>query len=258
MGTNGASDVGIWGRYAGTRRSLVRRSYDVYRAVERGVNPRLGSVPSAFGAGRLYSEVEVEEPLVALTFDDGPDPDNTPRLLEILRERNVRASFYLIGELVSRYPEVAQSTLEAGHEIGNHTWSHRFLTLLSTRRIDDELLRTHEAIEGAIGSAPVALRPPFGATTPALTRWVDHRFGYPTINWSVDASDWDRPDPGTIRDRFLSATEPGSIVLAHDPVTSTVDAMPETIDRLTERGFRFVTVSELIAAETRSAETPSG
>jgi peptidoglycan/xylan/chitin deacetylase (PgdA/CDA1 family) len=83
--------------------------------------------------------------------------------------------------------------------------------------------------------------------TRSLARWVDHRFGYRTVNWSVDAADWEQPHPGTIRDRLVAGAAPGAIVLVHDPLTPTVEAMPETIDRLLEQDYRFVTVSDLIA-----------
>ncbi|MGH8872428.1 MAG: polysaccharide deacetylase family protein [Acidimicrobiia bacterium] len=241
--------MGAWARYAGLRRGLVRRSFDAYRAVEQRVRPGLGAPPRSFGPGRAYAEVQVTDPLVALTFDDGPHPENTPRLLEILRDRGVRATFYLIGELAARHPEVARMTFDDGHEIGNHTWSHQFLTLQSTGSIVRELEQTHEAIVAAVGAPPVALRPPYGAITESLTRWVDHRFGYPTVTWSVDAADWEDPGSDLITERLVSGTDPGSIVLAHDPLTPTVDAMAETLDRLLERGIRFVTVSELISGE---------
>jgi peptidoglycan/xylan/chitin deacetylase (PgdA/CDA1 family) len=189
----------------------------------------------------------VSNRVLALTFDDGPHPENTPRLLDILRERGVRATFYLIGELAGRHPEVARMTRVEGHEIGNHTWSHHFLTRQSTRSVESELQRAHDAIEDATGGPPIGLRPPFGAVTRSLARWVDYRFGYRTVNWSVDAADWEEPDAGTIRDRLLSGVVPGSIVLVHDPLTPTVDAMAETLDRLLDQDYRFVTVSDLIA-----------
>jgi peptidoglycan/xylan/chitin deacetylase (PgdA/CDA1 family) len=225
----------------------VRRSYDAYRAVEQRVSASVAPAPAGFEGRPAISEVSVEDRVLALTFDDGPHPENTPRLLEVLRERGVRATFYLIGELAERHPDVARMTSEAGHEIGNHTWSHRFLTRQSTREVEMELQRAHDSIERATGAPPTGLRPPYGAVTRSLARWVDHRFGYRTVNWSVDAADWEQPDAGTIRDRLVAGAAPGAIVLVHDPLTATVDAIPETIDRLLERDYRFVTVSDLIA-----------
>lgn len=241
--------MGVWTRYAGLRRGLVRKSFDTYRAIEQRVSPGIRVPPRDFGPGRSYQEVLVSGPYVALTFDDGPHPENTPRLLDILRERGVKATFYLIGELVARHPDVARRTLAEGHEIGNHTWSHRFLTLQSSHSIATELEQTHEAVEAAVGAPPTTLRPPYGAVTKRMTRWIDHRFGYPTVLWSVDAEDWENPGSPVIAERLVSGARNGSIVLAHDPLAPTVDAMPETLDRLLTRGFHFVTVSELIAVD---------
>jgi peptidoglycan/xylan/chitin deacetylase (PgdA/CDA1 family) len=238
--------LGIWARYAGARRDLVRRSYDAYRAVEQRLSRSVTPAPGGFQGRPAVFDVTLEERVLALTFDDGPHPENTPRLLDILRERGVRATFYLIGRQVEAHPEVAGMIGGEGHEIGNHTWSHRFLTRQSTRSIETELQRTHDAIEEATGRPVIGLRPPYGAVTRSLARWVDHRFGYRTINWSVDAADWEGPDAGTIRDRLLTGVVPGSIVLLHDPLTPTVEAMAETLDRLLEDGYSLVTVSDLI------------
>ena len=242
----GVVTVGIWARYAGVRRDLVRHSLDSFRAVERRLSPRLSSPPSGFVGRPQFSRAIVSEPLIALTFDDGPDPENTPPLLDILANRNVLASFYLIGEQVSRHPDIARMTADRGHEIGNHTWSHRFLTLQSTRSIEIELERAHVAIEAAIGVPPTDLRPPYGAITPALTRWVDHRFGYRTIVWSIDAADWEEPDADTITNRLVAGAHPGAVALLHDTHATTVDAVATTVDRLLGEGYRFCTVGEMI------------
>lgn len=246
--------MGLWGRYAGTRKDLVRTAFDVYRGVERRLSPSISTPPPGFGAGRSYEQVEVTEPYVAITFDDGPHPENTPRLLDILAARRVRATFYLIGEPVTRHPDVVRRTVAEGHEVGSHTWSHRFLTTQTSHSIVQELTRTDEAIQDAIGAPPTTLRPPYGAVTKGMSRWIDHQFGYPTVLWSVSARDWDDPGAEVITERLVSLTTPGSIILNHDPLTPTVDAMAETLDRLLEKGFRFVTVSELIAIGASSGK----
>jgi peptidoglycan/xylan/chitin deacetylase (PgdA/CDA1 family) len=238
--------MGIWKRYAGARKNLVRAGYDVYRSVEGRFSPSISTPPRDFRSGRSYQRVEVPGPYVAITFDDGPHPENTPRLLDILAERGVKATFYVIGEPVTRHPDVLRRTRAEGHEVGSHTWSHRFLTTQTSHGIAGELTSTHQAIEDAIGVAPTSLRPPYGAVTGAMSRWIDHQFGYPTVLWSVDAADWEEPDAETITERLVERTTAGSIILNHDPLTPTVDAMAETLDRLLDRGFLFVTVSELI------------
>jgi peptidoglycan-N-acetylglucosamine deacetylase len=239
--------MGAGGSRAEAKKNLVRKSFDVLRSLEGRVSPSISRPPRSFVKGRSYEKVKVGEPYVAFTFDDGPHPENTPRLLDVLAARGVRATFYVIGEPVTRYPDVVRRAIAEGHEIGSHTWSHRFLTTQTSHSIARELKSTHEAIEEAIGVPPSALRPPFGAVTEDMSRWIDYQFGYPTVLWSVSAQDWEDPGSKEIADRLVSRTTPGSIVLNHDIYAPTVDAMPATLDRLTERGFRFVTVSELIA-----------
>lgn len=238
---------GLWGRYAEARKQLVRGSYDVYRWVEQRVDPSFEVPRGGFGRRSPIRAVQTDDPVVAITFDDGPHPDQTPRLLDMLAERGVKATFYLIGANVSEHPDVAGRALAEGHELGNHTWSHRFLTTQRSRSISREVDSTHSTITDIAGSPPATIRPPYGAVTPSLAGWLDHQFGYETVLWSVDAADWEGPDHQTITERIVGATGNGSIVLCHDPLRPTVDAMPETLDRLLDRGLRFVTVSELLS-----------
>ncbi len=186
-------------------------------------------------------------PYIAMTYDDGPHPRNTPRLLDMLRARNIKATFYVIGGSVDRYPQIVRRIVAEGHEIGNHTYTHRNLKTLSNPEVRRELARTREAIIRAAGVQPRTMRPPYGALyqRQRLTIWQD--FGYPTVLWAVDPKDWQRPGVEVVKHRILSDTRNGSIVLSHDLHAPTVDAMPETLDGLLERGFRFVTVSQLLA-----------
>jgi peptidoglycan/xylan/chitin deacetylase (PgdA/CDA1 family) len=230
------------------RRDLVRRAWDAYRRVEQAVDPHTRVPRGGFGASAtLVRDVETTGPVIAITFDDGPDPDQTPRLLEILAARGVKASFYLIGDNAARHPELAARTHEEGHELGNHTWSHRFLTTQTTGSIRRELEKTDEVITGVMGSRPATMRPPYGAVTPSIAGWAGETFQYRTILWSLDAADWEGPDASTIADRIVAGAAPGAIVLLHDPVPETVAAVPEILDRLLERGFRFETVSALLS-----------
>lgn len=239
-------DTGLWSRYATTRRDLVRRSFDLFRWVEQRVDSGTEVPRGGFGFGTTISSVDTEDPVVAITFDDGPEPELTPRLLEILDERGVKATFYLVGENARRHPEVVAQIDAGGHELGNHTWSHRFLTTQTARSIRRELRTTDDAISEVLGRSPATLRPPYGAVTRSLAGWAQDEFGYRTILWSVDAADWESPSPDVVVDRIVSGTGPGSIILAHDPLPHTVAAMPETLDRLLAAGYRFVTISDLI------------
>lgn len=210
-------------------------------------------------AGISFSRVLVSGNYIAMTFDDGPHPQNTPRLLDILRARNIKATFYVIGRSVDLYPQVVRRTVAEGHEIGNHTHTHRLLSKLGDSEVRNELTRCRDAVSRAAGYQMRTMRPPYGGLLQRQREFIHAEFGYPTILWSVDPLDWKRPGPSVVTSRILSATKPGGIVLAHDLHAPTVDAMPATLDGLLRRGFMFVTVSQLLAmkaeAVTAQADT---
>jgi peptidoglycan-N-acetylglucosamine deacetylase len=198
-------------------------------------------------SGVTFSRVSVPGPYVALTFDDGPHASHTPRLLDILRARNVKATFYVIGKNVDLYPGIVRRTVAEGHEIGNHTYTHPKLSSLSTDRVMSEIRKTDDAIVRACGIRPKTLRPPYGALLQTQRQMIHSTFGYPTIMWSVDPLDWKKPGVGVVTSRIVSGTNNGAIILVHDLHGSSVDAMPGTIDALLRKGYRFVTVSQLLA-----------
>ena len=210
-------------------------------------NP-LNTLPSDFAPdiGVSFSSVRNDGNYIALTFDDGPHPKNTPRLLDILRQRNIRATFYVIGNSVNLYPEIARRIVAEGHEIGNHTYNHPNLTKLSNTSVRKELDTTRDAIIRATGVQPRTMRPPYGALRTSQRNMIHSEYGYPTILWDVDPLDWKRPGTAVVKSRILSGTKSGSIVLAHDLHSTTVDAMPTTLDALLAKNFRFVTVSQLL------------
>jgi peptidoglycan-N-acetylglucosamine deacetylase len=194
-----------------------------------------------------YAQVRVDQPYIAMTFDDGPSAENTPRLLEMLKQRNIKATFFLIGQNVASNPDLVRRILADGHEIGNHSWTHPQLSKLSDDRVTMEITKTQDAIKDASGFTPTLLRPPYGAITPRQREWVEDRFGLNVILWSVDPFDWKRPGASVITQRILSQTRPGAIILSHDIHKQTVDAMPATLDGLIAKGYKFATVSQLIA-----------
>ena len=200
--------------------------------------------------GISFSRVMVAGNYIAMTFDDGPHPQNTPRLLDILRARNVKATFFVIGRSVEIYPQVVRRTVAEGHEIGNHSHSHRLLSKLSDSEITLELSRCRDAITHAAGTPPRVMRPPYGGLLQRQREMVHTEFGYPTILWSVDPLDWKRPGSSVVTSRILHDTTAGAIILSHDLHAPTVDAMPATIDGLLGRGFQFVTVSQLLAMKS--------
>ena len=194
-----------------------------------------------------YSAVHVEGPFIAMTFDDGPSEKLTPGLLDLLAAHHIHATFFVIGQNVERYPEIVLRAVREGHEIGNHSWSHPAFGKMSDAAVRREIQKTDDAIRAAIGYSPVLLRPPYGSIKAGQKQWIHSEFGYRIILWDVDPLDWKRPGPSVVEHRIVSETRPGSIILSHDIHPGTIKAMPETFDQLQAKGFKFVTVSELIA-----------
>lgn len=227
----------------------------------RGPVPR--NPDMAFGnefgrnAGISFNRVAVAGKYIAITFDDGPHPQNTPRLLEMLRARNIRATFYVIGRNVNQHPGIVRRTVAEGHEIGNHSHTHRLLSKLGSSELRGEMSNCQSAIVNACGVRPRTMRPPYGGLLQSQRELVLNEFGYPTILWSVDPLDWKKPGPAAVTSRILAGTNPGAIVLAHDLHSQTVDAMPATLDGLLQRGYQFVTVSQLIAMQAVAPQVGS-
>ena len=188
-----------------------------------------------------------------MTFDDGPHPKLTPRLLDLLKERGIKATFFVIGKCVTEFPDIAKRIVDEGHEIANHSWSHPQLTKLSQPAFDAEISQTNAAIEKATGVRPVTIRPPYGAINPTLTKRLNEEYGLSVILWSVDPLDWKIRKSEHVSGHIIKNAAPGSIILAHDIHASTVEAMPATLDALKAKGYRFVTVSELIAMDRPAA-----
>jgi peptidoglycan/xylan/chitin deacetylase (PgdA/CDA1 family) len=196
-----------------------------------------------------YNSCQVPGSHIAITFDDGPHPKHTPRLLDMLKERGVKATFYVIGQNVVLYPEIVQRMVAEGHEIGNHSYTHPSLTKISSARLTEEISKSTEVIEQATGVRPTTMRPPYGAINPSITKRLNEEFDLPVILWSVDPQDWKIRKASHVSNHILQNTTPGAIVLAHDIHPSTIDAMPAALDGLLAKGFKFVTVSELISLD---------
>jgi peptidoglycan/xylan/chitin deacetylase (PgdA/CDA1 family) len=201
-----------------------------------------------------FNFVHVEGPYIAMTFDDGPNKTLTPKLLDLLAAHHIKATFFVIGQNVADYPQIVQRAAREGHEIGNHSWSHPYLAKMSDDAVRRELHRTDDAISNATGTRPTLLRPPYGSLSTRQKHWIHEEFGYEIILWDVDPLDWKRPGPMTVCNRIVKETRPGSIVLSHDIHPGTVEAMPATLNQLEAKGFKFVTVSELI--KLAKPETP--
>ncbi|WP_051946277.1 polysaccharide deacetylase family protein [Verrucomicrobium sp. BvORR106] len=193
-----------------------------------------------------YSSVPMTQPYIAITFDDGPHATNTPRLLDILAERNIKATFFVVGRNVREYPAILRRIIAEGHEVGNHSWSHMALSTLTPDKVRQELGKTHDAVLQAAGYQMRLMRPPYGATNLRVKQICFQEFHYPSIIWTVDPLDWKQPGSSVVAQHIVAGTRSGAIILAHDIHAATIDAMPDTLDTLLAKGYHFVTVSQLL------------
>jgi peptidoglycan/xylan/chitin deacetylase (PgdA/CDA1 family) len=196
-----------------------------------------------------YNSCNVEGMSIAITFDDGPNAELTPKLLDMLKERGIKATFFVVGRNVEEYPGIVARMATEGHEVANHSWSHPALTKLGVESFRKQIENTNEAIAKATGKRPVLMRPPYGATSVSLNKRLNDQFGLKVILWSVDPLDWKYRNSNRVYNAIIQNTRPGSIILAHDIHATTVAAMPATLDALLAKGYKFATVSELIAME---------
>ena len=193
-----------------------------------------------------------------MTFDDGPSGPNTPRLLDMLKERKIHATFFFVGQCVEEFPDIVKRIVAEGHEVANHSWSHPQLSKMNDASVHEQLQKTQDAIVKACGVAPKIMRPPYGAFTQRQCAWAHANWGYKVILWDVDPLDWKIRNSEHVKAEILKQTVNGSIILSHDIHKSTVDAMPATLDGLLSKGFKFVTVSELLAMDRPPAPKPKG
>jgi peptidoglycan/xylan/chitin deacetylase (PgdA/CDA1 family) len=204
-----------------------------------------------------FSEVNVDGPYIAMTFDDGPHATNTPKLLEMAAKRHIKLTFFVLGECIEQNPDVLRQEVAEGDEIGNHSWSHPNLAKLSDEGVRTQLRRTEDIIEKTTGIKPKLMRPPYGELTKRQGTLVNHEFGYKVILWDVDPLDWKRPGSNVVAQRIIAGARPGSIILSHDIHPPTIAAMPQVFDALLGKGFKFVTVSELLAMDKGGERKPS-
>ena len=185
------------------------------------------------------------EKLIAITFDDGPHKQHTPELLNILKDEGVKATFFVLGSKVRDYPDIVKRMWCEGHQVGNHSYSHKQLTRLSPMQLQDEIVATNEAITKLTGRKATLMRPPYGSYNDVVKAWVD----LPIILWSVDPRDWRYRNADTVYDYVISRAKDGDIILLHDLYPSTIQAAARIIRKLKQNGFVFVTVDQLMNAK---------
>ena len=188
-----------------------------------------------------YIPASFSEKVVALTFDDGPHPVVTKRILEILERHNAKATFFMVGEHVQYYPDIVREVFRGGHEIGNHTWSHDNLEGLEIDEIEKEIASTNKAIQQIIGKRPSVFRPPYGLLTDSARRQISMQLAF----WSVDTFDWEHKDTQLLLREVKNKVHDRAIILMHDIFPSTADGLEGVLQYLESQGYTFVTVSEL-------------
>lgn len=202
-------------------------------------------------AGVLYRTGPSNAKKIALTFDDGPDAKYTGQILDILKQYNIKATFFVIGKRVSAYPETVRRIANEGHAIGNHTWSHPDLTKISQKDFLSQLNETNSLLKKIIGYTPLIVRPPFGSVNATVIQEAKTE-GLKLITWSVDTRDWEGISKEKIMENVKKEVKPGGIILQHSSggkngnLSNTVEALPQIIEYLKENHYEFVTVPELL------------
>jgi peptidoglycan/xylan/chitin deacetylase (PgdA/CDA1 family) len=196
--------------------------------------------PPAPGKPQFY--VHEGPKAIALTVDDGPDPRYTPKVLALLAQYNIKATFCMLGSSGHSHPGLVQEVAAAGHLIANHTYTHADLSRLTAAQIRSEITRAHDALTGAGAAEPRFFRAPYGSWSPAAFQ-VCHELGLRPLDWSVDPKDWSRPGTDHIVNTVLGSTHPGSIILEHDgggDRSQTVAALTRFLPKLLDAGYTFV------------------
>ena len=202
-----------------------------------------------FGASNP-EEVDVNAPMVALTFDDGPNPECTSRILKALSDNYSRATFFVVGTNAEKYPDMLKEVLGAGCELGNHTFNHKKLTELDDSEADEQIDKVDRAVEAATGERTTVIRPPYGAYDEDLL----NRLEVPVVLWDLDTEDWDSRNAQAVVDNVLSGVKDGDIILMHDIYESTAEAVEILVPKLKEQGYMVVTVSEMARYKGKELE----
>ena len=198
------------------------------------------------------SYADSDDKLVALTYDDGPHQKYTPLILDVLKKHNARATFFMVGERAKNLPEIVSRINKEGHSIGNHTYDHAELTRLSDTGAISQIDRTNDIIEDITGIRPVLMRPPLGLRNKRIDNLIKNLNMY-NILWNVDPVDWDYKGAQHIHNAVVRKIQSGDIVIMHDFYPNTVTATDMILSTLSARGYRFVTVDELLRFDEKAA-----
>ena len=209
---------------------------------EKGTKDSRGAASERKEQTEKQQEEELQEKKIAITFDDGPHPVYTEKLLDGLKERNVKATFFVLGEKAKAHPEIIERMKEEGHIIGNHTYTHIQLRSSNRQQFRDELVLTNEVIREITGQEVQYVRPPYGTWDKKLEEELNM---FPVL-WNIDPNDWCTGNADKVTRRIVDKAKENGIILLHDCYQSSVDAALSSIDILTEKGYQFVTVEEIL------------
>jgi peptidoglycan/xylan/chitin deacetylase (PgdA/CDA1 family) len=219
--------------------------------------------PTGQWFGKTFTGLTPGSRQIALTYDDGPNDPHTLRLLDVLAKHGVPATFFLIGKYVQQRPDLARAIIHAGHIVGNHTFTHPFLTFHSDHEITRQLAQCQAALQDAVGDHSNLFRPPFGARRPAVLR-IARSLGLEPVMWNVTGYDWKAPPAVTIEQKVSHQIRGGDVILLHDgghkqlgaDRSQTVIATDHLLTRYKSEGFEFVTIPQMMA-ESATRRQPS-
>ncbi|MEN6581601.1 MAG: polysaccharide deacetylase family protein [Armatimonadota bacterium] len=216
----------------------------VYQTVPNLLATRKSELERGLAHAKLMHG-DVEKKQIALTFDDGPHPSYTPKILEILRRYHVKATFFLVGELAEKYPRLVKAELGGGHCVGNHTYHHVNLTQIPSVYVAAEIKACGAVLNNIIGRPPHLFRPPGGDYNDQVAR-VAEALGYNIVLWTDDPADYANPGEKLIEQRTLDKIDNGGIILIHDGIQQTINILPKLLQELKDKGCEFVTVDQML------------
>jgi peptidoglycan-N-acetylglucosamine deacetylase len=244
------SQQALQSRYFQNARSEIDKDIVELLAQDKEEKARWSRLNKFFGGDR-------RDNWVALTFDDGPHPTFTLEILKILKEQNIKATFFLVGSMAENYPELVKAESIAGHSIGNHTYDHVSLTKVPTADVGAEIKACGDVLEAITGQRPYLFRPPGGDYNRNVALMAKG-LGYTLVLWSNSAGDWSGPDVKTIKKRLFADLQGGTVILLHDGIKQTLAVLPELIAKIKQRGYRFVTIDEVLPASARVSREADG
>jgi peptidoglycan/xylan/chitin deacetylase (PgdA/CDA1 family) len=220
--------------------------------------------PTGQWFGKTFTGLPRTSRQLALTYDDGPNDPHTLRLLEVLAKHNAKATFFLIGRYVRQRPEIVRAIVQAGHAVGNHTFTHPILTFKTEAEVRQELAQCHSALEDTIGQPSSLFRPPFGGRRPAVLR-IARQLGLQPIMWNITGYDWNAPPAKVIEAKVSKHIRGGNVILLHDgghkqlgeDRSQTVLATDDLLARYNSEGFEFVTIPKMMKTESPPGRQPS-